>query len=107
MTNILHELYEEILDRKKNPVEGSYTNYLFAKGEDKILKKVGEECTEVVIAAKGTNEEELVIELMDLTYHCLVLMAEKNISLEKLEEEAERRRGKLSKVGDRKEIDTL
>ncbi|WP_028400389.1 phosphoribosyl-ATP diphosphatase [Ectobacillus panaciterrae] len=107
MTNILRELYEDIQDRKANPTEGSYTNYLFSKGEDKILKKIGEECTEVVIAAKGTNREELISELMDLTYHCLVLMAEKNVSLEELEEEAKRRRGKLSKVGDRKEIDTL
>jgi phosphoribosyl-ATP pyrophosphohydrolase len=107
MANVFREIYEEIVDRKQNPVAESYTNYLFTKGEDKILKKIGEECTEVVIAAKGTNKEELVSELMDLTYHCLVLLAEKNISLEDLEEEANRRRGKLSKVGDRKEIDTL
>ncbi|MDG4656874.1 phosphoribosyl-ATP diphosphatase [Ectobacillus antri] len=105
--SILRELYEDIQNRKKNPQDGSYTNYLFTKGEDKILKKIGEECTEVVIASKRDNHTELVSELMDLTYHCLVLMAEKDVSLEELEEEAKRRRGKLSKVGDRKEIDTL
>ncbi|UOY93251.1 phosphoribosyl-ATP diphosphatase [Ectobacillus sp. JY-23] len=105
--SILRELYKDIQNRKKNPQEGSYTNYLFTTGEDKILKKIGEECTEVVIASKSDNRTELVSELMDLTYHCLVLMAEKDVSLEELEEEAKRRRGKLSKVGDRKEIDTL
>ncbi|WP_379968684.1 phosphoribosyl-ATP diphosphatase [Ectobacillus sp. sgz5001026] len=107
MTNVLQELYDEILDRKQNPVAESYTNYLFTKGLDKILKKVGEEATEVVIAAKNNSREELVSEMMDLTYHCLVLLAEQNITLDELKEEANRRRGKLSHVHDRKDIETL
>lgn len=107
MTNVLQELYDEIIDRKKNPVEESYTNYLFTKGLDKILKKVGEESTEVVIAAKNDSREELISEMNDLIYHSLVLLVEKNISLEEIEEEANRRRGKLSRIGDRKEIKKL
>lgn len=74
-------LYDLIKGRKDNPKEGSYTSYLFDKGVDKILKKVGEECTEVVIAAKGGDKEETVFEISDLTYHVLVLMAECGITL--------------------------
>ena len=69
-----------ILDRKEHPKEGSYTNYLFDKGLDKILKKVGEEATEVVIAAKNPNPEEVKYELSDFLYHAMVLMAEKGIT---------------------------
>ncbi len=85
----------------------SYTNYLFSKGEDKILKKIGEECTEVIIASKNNDNEELVKEVVDVLYHCFVLLAEKNISLEDIMEEVTERNGKLSRVGDRREIDTL
>ena len=74
-------LYDLIKGRKDNPKEGSYTSYLFDKGVDKILKKVGEEYTEVVIAAKGGDKEETVFEISDLTYHVLVLMAECGITL--------------------------
>lgn len=77
----LSELERVISDRKKNPVEGSYTSYLFEKGVDKIAKKVGEEGTETVIAAKNENREEFVGECADLLYHLLVLLAEKNVSL--------------------------
>ena len=77
----LDELYELIKGRKDNPKDGSYTSYLFDKGLDKILKKVGEECTEVVIAAKGGDKEETIFEISDLTYHVLVLMAEYGITL--------------------------
>ena len=77
----LDELYDLIKGRKDNPQDGSYTSYLFDKGLDKILKKVGEECTEVVIAAKGGDKEETVFEISDLTYHVLVLMAEYGIAL--------------------------
>lgn len=72
-------LYGLIKGRKLSPKEGSYTTYLFAKGVDKILKKVGEECTEVIIGAKGGDREETVFELSDLMYHALVLMAEMGI----------------------------
>ena len=73
-------LYELLLDRKSEKPEGSYTSYLFEKGLDKILKKVGEESTEVIIAAHARDRRETVYELADLAYHALVLMAELGIS---------------------------
>ncbi|MDR3589012.1 MAG: bifunctional phosphoribosyl-AMP cyclohydrolase/phosphoribosyl-ATP diphosphatase HisIE [Negativicutes bacterium] len=72
---ILHELYHVINDRKVNPKEGSYTNYLFDKGQDKILKKVGEESSETIIASKNNSKQEILYEMADLWYHCLVLLA--------------------------------
>lgn len=79
---IFEHVYNTILDRKENPKEGSYTNYLFEKGMDKILKKVGEEATEIVIAAKNPNPEETKYEIADLLYHMMVLMVEKGLSWE-------------------------
>ena len=76
---IFETVYGTILDRKKNPKEGSYTNYLFDKGIDKILKKVGEEAAEVIIAAKNPNTEELKYELSDFLYHAMVLMVERGL----------------------------
>ena len=76
-----------ILDRKEHQKEGSYTNYLFDKGLDKILKKVGEEATEVVIAAKNPNPEEVKYELSDFLYHAMVLMAEKGITWDDITKE--------------------
>ena len=76
----LNELYAVIADRKANPKEGSYTNYLFDKGLDKILKKVGEECAETIIASKNNSQDEVVYEMSDLWYHCLVLLAYHNIT---------------------------
>ncbi|MFC0234576.1 phosphoribosyl-ATP diphosphatase [Vagococcus entomophilus] len=103
---MIEELYQEIKSRKQVPKEGSYTNYLFDKGLDKILKKVGEEATEVVIAAKN-DKAELIAEISDLTYHILVLLAEKEIALEEIREELGKREGKISKTKDRKEITDL
>lgn len=74
------DLYALLLDRKANPKEGSYTTYLFDKGLDKILKKIGEESTEVIIAAKSEDRAETVYELADLMYHALVLMAHTGIT---------------------------
>ena len=79
---IFEDVYNVILDRKEHPKEGSYTNYLFDKGLDKILKKVGEEATEIVIAAKNPNNEEGIYETSDFLYHLMVLMAEKDVSWE-------------------------
>lgn len=79
---VLEDVYKVILDRKANPKEGSYTNYLFDKGLDKILKKVGEEATEIVIASKNTNNEEVIYEISDFIYHLMVLMAEKDVTWE-------------------------
>ena len=90
-----HKVFEDvmkvILDRKENPKEGSYTNYLFDKGIDKILKKVGEEATEIVIAAKNPNKEEIKYEISDFLYHVMVLMAEKGVSWEDITTELSRR----------------
>ena len=84
-------LYRLIQGRKTNPKEGSYTTYLFEKGKDKILKKVGEECTEVLIGAAKNDKDETVYEIADLAYHLLVLMVEMGISLEDvIAEEAKR-----------------
>ena len=84
-------LYRLIEGRKAQPKEGSYTTYLFEKGKDKILKKVGEECTEVLIGAAKNDKEETVYEIADLAYHLLVLMVEMGISLEDvIAEEAKR-----------------
>ena len=79
---VFEAVYDTIVDRRENPKEGSYTNYLFDKGIDKILKKVGEEATEVVIAAKNPNPEEVKYEMADFLYHAMVLMVEKGISWE-------------------------
>ena len=84
-------LYRLIEGRKARPKEGSYTTYLFEKGKDKILKKVGEECTEVLIGAAKNDKDETVYEIADLAYHILVLMVEMGISLEDIiTEEAKR-----------------
>lgn len=87
----LAALEELIRGRKIEKTEGSYTTYLFEKGLDKILKKVGEESTEVIIAAKDQNKGETIYEIADLTYHVLVLMVEAGISVEEVEKELARR----------------
>ncbi|MBN1468965.1 MAG: bifunctional phosphoribosyl-AMP cyclohydrolase/phosphoribosyl-ATP diphosphatase HisIE [Fusobacteriaceae bacterium] len=87
----LSKLYNLIKERKENPVEGSYTNYLFDKGIDKILKKVGEESAEVIIAAKNPDLTELQYELSDLVYHSLVLMVERGLELKDIAEELKKR----------------
>ncbi|HIU83545.1 MAG TPA: bifunctional phosphoribosyl-AMP cyclohydrolase/phosphoribosyl-ATP diphosphatase HisIE [Candidatus Faecicola pullistercoris] len=86
----LFKLYELIKGRKTDPQEGSYTTYLFNKGLDKILKKVGEECTEVIIGAKN-GKEETVFEIADLLYHTFVLMVEKEITVEEVIDELAKR----------------
>ncbi len=86
--------FDVILNRKENPSEGSYTSYLFKKGEDKILKKIGEEATEVIIAAKGESKGELVGEICDVLFHIEVLMAEKGLTWEDVAEELSLRRQK-------------
>lgn len=91
-SEILKELYCVISDRKAHPKEDSYTNYLFDKGIDKILKKVGEEASEVIIAAKNNSFEELRYEISDLVYHTLVLMIEQGLELGDIYEELRSRR---------------
>lgn len=84
-------LYHLIQGRKTNPQEGSYTTYLFNKGLDKILKKVGEECTEVIIGARKEDKEETIYEIADLAYHVMVLMVQMGISVEDITRELEKR----------------
>ena len=91
------------MERRSNPQEGSYTCYLFDKGLDKILKKVGEECTETVIAAKNSVQADTVGEISDLIYHLLVMMAEQNIPLSAVMEELDRR---SMKIGNLKQFHT-
>ena len=89
---IFDELYSVISDRNANPKEGSYTCYLFEKGQDKILKKVGEEAAEVIIASKNNNNEEICYEVSDLLYHLLVLLVSHGIGLEEIAQELRSRR---------------
>ena len=98
MNETLQGLYEVIKGRQENPQEGSYTCYLFEKGLDKILKKCGEECSEMIIAAKNMDNDELKNEISDLVYHVLVLMAQQNLSLEEVEEVLEQRRQKIGNL---------
>lgn len=84
-------LYELLEGRKTNKKEGSYTTYLFEKGLDKILKKVGEECTEVIVAAKGGSKEETVFEIADLAYHVMVLMVQYGIKIDDVVDELAKR----------------
>lgn len=90
--NVLTNLYETIISRKNADPSNSYTARLFLEGEDEIIKKVGEEAVEVILAAKGQGETRLIEEISDLVYHTLVLMAEKNISPESIVKELEKRR---------------
>ena len=81
------EVIATIEDRKAHPKEGSYTNYLFDKGIDKILKKVGEEATEIVIAAKNPDSDELKYEICDFLYHMMVLMVERDLTWKDITDE--------------------
>ncbi|HEY4722450.1 MAG TPA: phosphoribosyl-ATP diphosphatase [Anaerolineae bacterium] len=91
MSQILNELYATILDRKNNPRTGSYTASLFAAGSDEIVKKVGEEAVEVIIAAKAQTDQRVVEEAADLLYHLLVLLAMRDVTLAQVEAELEQR----------------
>lgn len=102
---VLRDLYRVILQRRAEPQEGSYTCYLFAQGLDKILKKVGEECAETVIAAKNGRQEETVGEISDLVYHLLVMMAEQKIPLDAVLEELSRRSQKIGNLKQMKQVD--
>lgn len=91
-SSILYEIAAVVKDRKENPQEGSYTCYLFDKGIDKILKKVGEECTETVIAAKNNDKQEISMETADLFYHIIVMLEERGVSLDDVFEVLKNRR---------------
>jgi phosphoribosyl-ATP pyrophosphohydrolase len=80
MTDTLAHIFATIEDRKANPKPDSYTNRLFKAGEDEIIKKIGEEAVEVILAVKGQGDARVISELADLTYHCLVLLAQRGLS---------------------------
>lgn len=89
--DVLERLYALVKDRKENPIEGSYTNYLFDKGVDKILKKVGEESAEVIIGAKNDSAEEVIYEASDLVYHMVVLLVQMGVSISDIKRELNNR----------------
>lgn len=106
MTNdTLQELYKTILDRKANKQEGSYTCYLFDKGLDKILKKVGEECSETIIAAKNGDNSETVLEISDLIYHLFVMMVDQGIAVEDVMAELDKRSNKTGNLKQFHQVD--
>jgi phosphoribosyl-ATP pyrophosphohydrolase len=92
MSNGLDQLYDIIMSRKQNPPPNSYTAQLFAAGENEIVKKVGEEAIEVIVAAKGQGDERVVSEVADLIYHTMVLLASREIAWRAVEEELSRRK---------------
>lgn len=105
MDNTLEKLYDVVVDRKVHPQEGSYTCYLFDKGLDKILKKVGEESAETIIAAKNAVPSDLVGEISDLLYHLIVMMVERGIPLSNVLEELDRRSEKIGNLKPLRQVD--
>lgn len=105
MEGTLETLYGVVLNRKAHPQEGSYTCYLFDKGLDKILKKVGEECAETIIAAKNDVPADTVGEISDLIYHLMVMMAERGIPLGDVLAELDRRAQKIGNLKQMKQVD--
>lgn len=105
MKDTLRELYRVIALRKETPSEGSYTSYLFSSGLDKILKKVGEESAETIIAAKNGDPGELVSETADLLYHILVLLAQRGIEADEVLAELDRRSRKIGNLKPLRETD--
>ena len=102
---ILAALYATVENRRDNPKEGSYTCYLLDKGLDKILKKVGEECSETIIAAKNGDNSETVYEISDLIYHLMVMMVEQDISLDEVLTELDKRSEKTGNLKKFHEVD--
>ncbi|MDI9513827.1 MAG: phosphoribosyl-ATP diphosphatase [Clostridiaceae bacterium] len=90
--NVFEEVFQVVSDRKVNPKEGSYTNYLLDKGIDKICKKIGEEAAEVIIGAKNNNPDEIRYEIADLIYHLIVLMVDRGLTWEDICQELQKRR---------------
>ena len=91
MSNVIQSLFETIESRKQNPPSGSYTAKLFTTGENEIVKKIGEEAIEVIVAAKGEGDDRVIYEMADLFYHSLVLLAAKNLQWSDVEAELARR----------------
>ena len=98
MSNVMKELFDIVQERRRSPQENSYTCYLFEKGLDKILKKVGEECSETIIAAKNGDNDAIVMEICDLLYHLLVMMSCADIKWAEVEDELFKRRAKIGNL---------
>ncbi|HZK02658.1 MAG TPA: phosphoribosyl-ATP diphosphatase [Anaerovoracaceae bacterium] len=98
MNETLNELYNVIINRRDEPMEGSYTCYLLNEGLNKILKKCGEECSEVIIAAKDGDVDEIKSEVCDLVFHLLVLLVDREIKLNEIEEILQRRSEKIGNL---------
>ena len=105
MNDTMHALYETVCRRKAEPQEGSYTCYLFSQGMDKILKKVGEECAETIIAAKNGVAADTVGEVSDLIYHVMVMLVEAGISVDDVLAELDRRSEKIGNLKQMKTVD--
>ena len=105
MMDAFKDMYDVVVDRRANPQEGSYTCYLFDKGIDKILKKCGEECTEMVIAAKNNDKDELANEINDLLYHMIVMMVDRGVTVEDIESIMVERSKKIGNLKQMKQVD--
>lgn len=105
MSEAFKKLYQTVLERKDSGDESSYTRYLFEKGIDKILKKCGEECAEMIIAAKNGSRQELVYESCDLIYHMFVLLCSAGVDISEIEAELEKRSGKKGNLKPSKSVD--
>lgn len=103
--NALQELFKVVKTRKESPMEGSYTNYLFDQGLDKILKKCGEECAETIIAAKNQNPKEIANEICDLLYHLTVLSVASDVELSEIETILQERSAKIGNLKQMKTTD--
>ncbi len=103
--SVLQALYQTVLERRDNPQEGSYTCYLLDKGIDKILKKVGEECAETIIAAKNGDNSETVLEISDLIYHLMVMMVSQGIEIEDVFAELSKRSHKTGNLKSFHQVD--
>ncbi len=103
--SVLNALYQTVINRKENPKEGSYTCYLFEKGLDKILKKVGEECSETIIAAKNGDNKETILEISDLMYHLMVMMVDQGIKIDDIYAELEKRSEKTGNLKQFHQVD--
>ncbi len=103
--SVLNSLYQTVISRKETHIEGSYTCYLFEKGLDKILKKVGEECSETIIAAKNGDNKETVLEISDLLYHLTVMMVEQGIDINDVYAELSKRSEKQGNLKQFHQVD--
>ncbi|MBQ3379846.1 MAG: phosphoribosyl-ATP diphosphatase [Clostridia bacterium] len=103
--SILAEMYDVVISRRESKEEGSYTAYLFREGIDKILKKVGEECAETIIAAKNGEKEPVINETADLLYHLNVMLAELDIDVREVEDNLRERRKKSGNLKKMKQVD--